>query len=66
MAHNALYQTLDDPSDQCFPKVVEGLKGFRAVGVSAGHRHSMVLDEHGGLYTFGNGAALGHGDLVGQ
>jgi len=29
---------------------------------------SMVLDEHGGLYTFGSGAsgALGHGDLVGQ
>jgi hypothetical protein len=30
--------------------------------------YSMVLDEHGGLYTFGSGAsgALGHGDLVGQ
>lgn len=29
---------------------------------------SMVLDEHGGLYTFGSGAsgALGHGDTVGQ
>ena len=29
---------------------------------------SMVLDEHGGLYTFGSGAggALGHGDLTGQ
>mmetsp|Transcript_10402 Transcript_10402/g.19134 ORF Transcript_10402/g.19134 Transcript_10402/m.19134 type:complete len:193 (-) Transcript_10402:1483-2061(-) len=28
----------------------------------------MVLDEHGGLYTFGSGAsgALGHGDYVGQ
>ena len=67
MAHNALYQTLDDPSDQCYPKLIESLKGFRAIGVSAGHRHSMVLDEHGGLYTFGSGAgALGHGDLARQ
>eukprot|EP00970_Alexandrium_tamarense_P000262 scaffold31_cov198-Alexandrium_tamarense.AAC.3 len=65
---DALNLTLDDPSDQCFPKVVDALGAFRAVGVSAGHRHSMVLDEHGGLYTFGSGAsgALGHGDLVGQ
>lgn len=64
----SLNLTLDDPSDQCFPNVIDSLKGFRAVGVCAGHRHSMVLDEHGGLYTFGSGAsgALGHGDLVGQ
>lgn len=29
---------------------------------------SMILDEHGGLYTFGSGAsgALGHGDTMGQ
>ena len=28
----------------------------------------MVLDEHGGLFTFGSGAsgALGHGDTMGQ
>lgn len=28
----------------------------------------MVLDDNGGLYTFGSGAsgALGHGDLIGQ
>jgi hypothetical protein len=28
----------------------------------------MILDEHGGLYTFGSGAsgALGHGDTMGQ
>ncbi|KAL7545158.1 hypothetical protein ACHAWF_008513, partial [Thalassiosira exigua] len=64
----ALNMTLDDPSDQCYPKLIDSLKGFRAVGVSAGHRHSMVLDEHGGLYTFGSGAsgALGHGDLAGH
>eukprot|EP00578_Thalassiosira_sp_NH16_P023580 CAMPEP_0181102540 /NCGR_PEP_ID=MMETSP1071-20121207/14375_1 /TAXON_ID=35127 /ORGANISM="Thalassiosira sp., Strain NH16" /LENGTH=715 /DNA_ID=CAMNT_0023185531 /DNA_START=12 /DNA_END=2159 /DNA_ORIENTATION=- len=64
----ALNLTLDDPSDQCYPKVIDSLKGFRAVGVSAGHRHSMILDEHGSLYTFGSGAggALGHGDLSGQ
>jgi len=65
---DALNLTLDDPSDQCYPVVIDSLKGFRAVGVCAGHRHSMVLDENGGLYTFGSGAsgALGHGDLLGQ
>jgi hypothetical protein len=28
----------------------------------------MILDEHGGLFTFGSGAsgALGHGDTQGQ
>eukprot|EP00584_Thalassiosira_punctigera_P025947 CAMPEP_0172578848 /NCGR_PEP_ID=MMETSP1067-20121228/138945_1 /TAXON_ID=265564 ORGANISM="Thalassiosira punctigera, Strain Tpunct2005C2" /NCGR_SAMPLE_ID=MMETSP1067 /ASSEMBLY_ACC=CAM_ASM_000444 /LENGTH=724 /DNA_ID=CAMNT_0013371553 /DNA_START=21 /DNA_END=2195 /DNA_ORIENTATION=+ len=64
----ALNLTLDDPSDQCYPKVIDSLQGFRAVGVCAGHRHSMILDEHGGLYTFGSGAsgALGHGDFIGQ
>jgi len=48
--------------------LIDSLKGFRIVGVCAGHRHSMVLDEHGCLYTFGSGAsgALGHGDLIGQ
>ena len=35
----ALNLTLDDPSDQCYPKVIDSLKGFRVVGVSAGHRH---------------------------
>lgn len=64
----ALNLTLDDPSDQCYPKVIDSLKGMRIVGVSAGHRHSMCLDEFGGLYSFGSGAsgALGHGDLSGQ
>jgi alpha-tubulin suppressor-like RCC1 family protein len=67
-ALDALNLTLDDPSDQCYPKVIDSLKGMRCVGVSAGHRHSIVLDENGGLYTFGSGAsgALGHGDLLGQ
>jgi len=48
--------------------MIDSLKGFRIVGVCSGHRHSMVLDEHGCLYTFGSGAsgALGHGDLIGQ
>jgi alpha-tubulin suppressor-like RCC1 family protein len=64
----ALNLTLDDPSDQCYPRVIDSLKGMRIVGVSAGHRHSMCLDEFGGLYSFGSGAsgALGHGDLSGQ
>jgi len=65
---DALNLTLEDPCDQCYPVVIDSLKGIRAVGVSAGHRHSMVLDEHGSLYTFGSGAggALGHGDTSGQ
>lgn len=56
--------TLDDPSDQCIPKVVDSLKGIKIVGASAGHRHSMLLDERGGVYTCGSGVtgALGHGD----
>ena len=68
VALDALNLTLEDPSDQCYPKVIDSLEGTRCVGVSAGHRHSMVLDEFGGLYTFGSGAsgALGHGDLLGQ
>ena len=36
---DALNLTLDDPSDQCYPKVIDSLRGFRAVGVCAGHRH---------------------------
>lgn len=36
---DALNLTLDDPSDQCYPKVIDSLQGFRAVGVCAGHRH---------------------------
>lgn len=48
--------------------LIDSLKGIRIVGVSSGHRHSIALDENGGLYTFGSGAsgALGHGDLIGQ
>lgn len=57
--------TLDDSSDQCIPKVIDSLQGIKIVAVSAGHRHSMFLDEHGNLYTCGDGSggALGHGNL---
>jgi len=60
--------TLDDSSDQCIFKVIDALEGVVIIGASAGHRHSMVLDNKGGLYTFGSGAAgaLGHGDTLRQ
>ena len=60
--------TLNDNSNQCIPMVIDVLKGIHLVGSSAGHRHSMLLDKHGQLYTFGNGSAgeLGHGNLERQ
>jgi alpha-tubulin suppressor-like RCC1 family protein len=60
--------TLEDSSDQCVPTLIDSLQGIKIVGSCAGHRHSMFLDERGGLYTCGSGAAgaLGHGDLESQ
>jgi alpha-tubulin suppressor-like RCC1 family protein len=70
MAHLDLINnlTLDDSSTQCIPMPVESLKGIRMVGTSAGHRHSLFLDAHGGLYSSGAGitGCLGHGDTVSQ
>ena len=70
MAHLDLIAnlSLDDGSDQCIPKVIDSLKGIKLVGASCGHRHSMLLDNHGGLYTMGSGktGALGHGDTQSQ
>jgi alpha-tubulin suppressor-like RCC1 family protein len=57
--------SLDDASDQCVPKVIDMLQGrVKLVGASAGHRHSLLLDEHGAVYSCGagSGGALGHGD----
>jgi alpha-tubulin suppressor-like RCC1 family protein len=55
---------LEDSSDQCIPMVIDSLQGVTIIGASAGHRHSILLDDQGGLYTFGagNSGALGHGD----
>jgi alpha-tubulin suppressor-like RCC1 family protein len=60
--------SLEDSSDQCIPKVIDSLKGIYIVGASAGHRHSIVLDNNGSLYTFGAGygGCLGHGDTQTQ
>jgi alpha-tubulin suppressor-like RCC1 family protein len=60
--------SLDDSSDQCVPKAIDSLKGIFIVGASAGHRHSMLLDNYGGLYTFGAGygGCLGHSDTATQ
>lgn len=59
---------LEDSSNQCIPMVIDSLQGVKIVGASAGHRHSILLDDQGGLYTFGagSGGALGHGDTLSQ
>ena len=56
--------SLTDSSDQCIPKIIDSLKGIKIIGASAGHRHSLLLDQHGALYSFGAGitGCLGHGD----
>ena len=42
----------------------DSLQGVKIVGSSAGHRHTILLDDSGGVYTCGSGVtgALGHGD----
>jgi alpha-tubulin suppressor-like RCC1 family protein len=56
--------SLDDSSNQCIPVLIGSLKGIVMVGASAGHRHSLFLDNQGHLYSCGAGNAgcLGHGD----
>ena len=60
--------TLEDSSDQCIAKKIDSLQGIRIVGASAGHRHSLLLDAQGYLYSFGAGSSgcLGHGDTAPQ
>jgi E3 ubiquitin-protein ligase HERC2 len=66
MAHLDLITNikLQDSSDQCIPKVIDSLEGVKIVGASAGHRHSLFLDDQGYLYSCGAGktGCLGHGD----
>ena len=60
--------SLTDSSDQCIPKQIDSLQGIKIVGASAGHRHTLLLDEFGGLYSCGAGVTgcLGHGDNQSQ
>lgn len=70
MAHLDLIANLSlvDSSDQCIPKQIDSLAGIKIVGASAGHRHSLLLDDKGGLYSCGAGitGCLGHGDRLSQ
>jgi len=58
--------SLEDASDQCIARKIDSLQGIRIVGSSAGHRHSLLLDADGYLYSFGAGSSgcLGHGDTA--
>ena len=60
--------SLTDSSDQCIPKQVDSMEGIKIVGASAGHRHSLFLDDRGWLYSCGSGVTgcLGHGDNSNQ
>mmetsp|Transcript_68764 Transcript_68764/g.76940 ORF Transcript_68764/g.76940 Transcript_68764/m.76940 type:complete len:684 (-) Transcript_68764:7-2058(-) len=65
LAHlDLLSIALEDSSDQCIPQLIDSLEGVKIVGASAGHRHSILLDDIGCLYSCGSGVTgcLGHGD----
>jgi len=57
--------SLDDTSTQCVPKKLDSLNMYHIIGASSGHKHSIVLDRNGHLYTFGTSTtgALGHGAI---
>ncbi len=57
-----------DQNQQWLPKLIAALQDKRAVQVSDGSRHSLVLLEDGKVHSFGLGAngQLGHGDQENQ
>eukprot|EP00966_Prymnesium_polylepis_P056845 1315798-Prymnesium_polylepis.2 len=53
-----------DDTYQLTPKVIEALAGVKVRAVAGGDYHSLVLNEEGVVYSFGNAwhGELGHGD----
>ncbi|CAM6105338.1 unnamed protein product [Calypogeia fissa] len=60
---NGLFHYLRN-SSECYPRLIDGLRGIRARAISAGLMHSACVDQLGNLFTFGQGrmCQLGHGD----
>ena len=54
-----------DEKNRLTPKVVEALRGKKAIQLAAGDYHSLVLLRGGSVLSFGHGesGALGHGDI---
>ena len=52
-----------DEHDVYVPRVVMGLAG-KAVAVASNENHSLALTVDGDVFSFGQGAGLGHGDVM--
>ena len=50
-----------DTQDVFVPRVVMGLAGKAVVAVAASENHNLVLTADGDVFSFGEGAGLGHG-----
>ena len=51
-----------DGEDHLVPKVIEALRGVRAVAIAGSDSHSMVLTHEGIVLSYGNHEGLGHSE----